>query len=124
MPKPLPQHLRDEEVKVLFDAISNPRDRAMFKVMLRCGLRVEEVANLHVYDLDLNRNRIFVRNGKGGKDRVVYVSGDAYEAIVDYLRVRPIVQSEETLSRGERLFHCGPSGTSRKRRLKPAWSKR
>lgn len=97
MPKPLPQHLRDEEVKVLFDAISNPRDRAMFKVMLRCGLRVEEVANLHVYDLDLNRNRIFVRNGKGGKDRVVYVSGDAYEAIVDYLRVRP-------LSRAKKLF--------------------
>ena len=88
MPKPLPQHLRDEEVIVLFDAMSNARDRAMFKVMLRCGLRVEEVANLHVYDLDLNRNRIFVRNGKGGKDRVVYVSRDAYEAIVNYLRVR------------------------------------
>ena len=97
MPKPLPQHLRDEEVIVFFDAIGNPRDRAMFKVMLRCGLRVEEVANLHVYDLDLNRNRIFVRNGKGGKDRVVYVSGDAYEAIVNYLRVRP-------LSRAKGLF--------------------
>ena len=89
MPKPLPKHLRDEEVIVLFNAINKPRDRAMFKVMLRCGLRVEEVANLHLRDLDLKRKRIFVRNGKGQKDRIVYVSGDAQEDIVSYLRVRP-----------------------------------
>ncbi|MFQ5801041.1 MAG: tyrosine-type recombinase/integrase, partial [Candidatus Hydrothermarchaeales archaeon] len=73
MPKPLPKHLRDEEVIVLFDVIRNPRDRAMFKVMLRCGLRLEEVANLHLTDLDLKRSRIFVHHGKGRKDRVVYV---------------------------------------------------
>jgi len=88
MPKPLPKHLRDEEVMVLFNVMDKARDRAMFKVMLRCGLRVEEVANLHFKDLDLKRNRIFVRNGKGGKDRVVYVSRDAYEGIIEYLRVR------------------------------------
>ena len=57
---------------------------------MRCGLRVEEVANLLLRDLDLKQYRIFVRNGKGGKDRVVYVSQDAYEAIVGYLRVRPL----------------------------------
>lgn len=88
MPKPLPKHLRDEEVMVLFDVMDKARDRAIFKVMLRCGLRVEEVANLHLRDLDLKRNRIFVRNGKGGKDRVVYMSRDAHEAIIEYLRVR------------------------------------
>ena len=97
MAKPLPKHLRDEEVDVLFEAIQKPRDRAMFRVMLRCGLRVEEIANLYISDLDLKRNRIFVRNGKGGKDRIVYVSQDAYEAIVNYLRVRPI-------SRAKKLF--------------------
>ena len=90
MPKPLPKHLRDEEVVLLFHAITNPRDRTTFKIMLRCGLRVEEVANLLLRDLDLKQYRIFVRNGKGGKDRVVYVSQDAYEAIVGYLRVRPL----------------------------------
>ena len=88
MPKPLPKHLRDEEVMVLFDVMDKARDRAIFKVMLRCGLRVEEVANLHLRDLDLKRNRIFVRNGKGGKDRVVYMSRDAHEAVIEYLRVR------------------------------------
>jgi site-specific recombinase XerD len=88
VPRPLPKHIRDDEVVVLFDAIQKPRDRAMFKIMLRCGVRVEEVANLHISDLDLRRRRIFVRNGKGRKDRVVYVSNDAYEAILNYLRVR------------------------------------
>ena len=97
MPKPLPKHLRDEEVMVLFDVMGKARDRAMFKVMLRCGVRVEEVANLQLRDLDLKRNRIFVRNGKGGKDRVVYVSSDAREAIIEYLRVR-------RPSRAKRIF--------------------
>ena len=97
MPKPLPKHLRDEEVIVLFDGIKKPRDRAIFRIMLRCGLRVDEVANLYISDLDLKRNRIFVRNGKGRKERVVYVSQDAYEAIINYLRVR-------SLSKAKKLF--------------------
>jgi len=97
MPKPLPKHLRDEEVIVLFDGIKKPRDRAIFRIMVRCGLRVDEVANLYISDLDLKRNRIFVRNGKGRKERVVYVSQDAYEAIINYLRVR-------SLSKAKKLF--------------------
>lgn len=93
MPRPLPRHLRDEQVVVLFQAITKPRDRAMFKVMLRCGLRVQEVADLHLSDLDIRRNRIFVRNGKGGKARVVYVSEDARRALLEYLRVREASRS-------------------------------
>jgi len=95
MAKPLPKHLRDEEVVILFDSIKKPRDRAIFRIMLRCGLRVDEVANLYISDLDLKRNRIFVRNGKGRKERVVYVSQDAYEAILSYLRVRPYPKAKK-----------------------------
>jgi site-specific recombinase XerD len=97
MPSPLPKHLRDEEAVLLFDSIKKPRDQAMFRIMLRCGLRVDEIANLYISDLDLKHNKIFVRNGKGRKDRVVYVSPDAYGAIVNYLRVRP-------LSKAKKLF--------------------
>jgi site-specific recombinase XerD len=86
--KPLPKHLRDEEVHKLFSVIKNLRDLAMFKVMLRCGLRVEEVANLSLSALYLKRKVIFVKDGKGSKDRVVYISDDAYEALVKYLRSR------------------------------------
>ena len=87
--KPLPKHLRDEEVDKLFSVIKNRRDRALFKVMLRCGLRVEEVANLVLSSLYLNRNIIFVKDGKGNKDRVVYISDDAYNVLVKYIKSRP-----------------------------------
>jgi len=87
--RPLPRHLRDEEVSRLLKVIHDRRDRALFMLMLRCGLRVEEVARLKLAALDLRRSQLFVHYGKGAKDRVVYLSADAYEALVQYLRVRP-----------------------------------
>jgi site-specific recombinase XerD len=89
VPRPLPRHLSDEDVVVLFEGIKTLRDRAMFKVMLRCGLRVEEVASLALSAIDFKRRRIVVKSGKGGKDRIVYISRDAQDALLAYLRVRP-----------------------------------
>jgi site-specific recombinase XerD len=88
LPRPLPKHLKDQEVLRLFDAIETPRDRAMFMLMLRCGLRVEELADVRLADIDLRRSRIMVQNGKGSKGRVVYVSNDAHQAVVAYLKAR------------------------------------
>lgn len=88
MSKPLPRHLRDEEVIVLFRRITKPRDRAMFMIMLRSGVRVEELAHICLADLDLKRSRLFVRHGKGRKERVVYLSKDAMDALLAYLKVR------------------------------------
>jgi len=89
VPKPLPRSLRDQEVEKLFDAIKNKRDIAMFKLMLRCGLRVEEVSNLTLGAIDLKRRRLMVHQGKGGKDRVVYISADAYDALIAYMKLDP-----------------------------------
>jgi site-specific recombinase XerD len=88
LPRPLPRYLKDEEVGRLFEVIKKPRDRAMFMLMLRCGLRLEEVANLTIGALDLKRRKIIVAKGKGGKGRVVYISNDALDALFKYLRVR------------------------------------
>lgn len=89
MSRPLPRHLRDEQVETFFRAIKSARDRAMFMLMLRCGLRVEEVAHLTIGVIDVKRRTILVEDGKGGKDRVVYMSHDALQALVVYLRLRP-----------------------------------
>ena len=88
VPKPLPRSLRDQEVERLFGVIKGKRDIAIFKLMLRCGLRVEEVSNLSLGDIDLKRRRIIVQQGKGGKGRVVYISDDAHDALVAYLKIR------------------------------------
>ena len=53
LPKPLPRHLKDNQVARLFAVITKVRDRAMFMLMLRSGLRVEEVAHLTVDAVDL-----------------------------------------------------------------------
>jgi len=95
LPKPLPRHLRDEHVTDLFGIIKKPRDRAMFTLMLRCGLRVDEVAKLTIDAIDYRRSRIFVYRGKGGKDRVVYISSDAGEALAEYLQARPPTKNKE-----------------------------
>ena len=88
VPKPLPRSLRDQEVEKLFGVIKNKRDIAMFKLMLRCGLRVEEVSNLTLGVIDLKRCRLIVEQGKGGKGRVVYISSDAHDALKVYLKLR------------------------------------
>jgi site-specific recombinase XerD len=96
LPKPLPRHLKDEQVKRLLAVISDLRDRAMFMLMLRCGLRVQEVADLTVDAVDYQRRQIFVSKGKGRKDRIVYMSEDARSALWAYLAKRS--------SQGKRLF--------------------
>jgi site-specific recombinase XerD len=88
LPKPLPRHLKDDQVGKFLAVIADPRDMAMFMLMLRCGLRVEEVSRLTVDAVELPRNRLFVANGKGRKDRVVYLSKDARFALETYLKVR------------------------------------
>lgn len=88
LPRPLPKHLRDEQVATLFNEISDPRDRAMFMLMLRCGLRVEEVARLTSDAIEYRSKQLYVFNGKGSKDRVVYLSEDALSALASYTEKR------------------------------------
>ncbi len=89
LPKPLQRYVKEEDLKRFFKVITKHRDRAMFMLMLRCGLRVEEVVALAISGVDLPRRKITVQNGKGMKDRVVYISSDASQALARYLKVRP-----------------------------------
>jgi len=107
MSRPLPRHLRDEQVEDFFKVVKGYRDKAMFILMLRCGLRVEEVANLTMGVIDVKRRTILVEDGKGGKDRIVYMSNDVLQSLLSYLKVRPasrarkIFLSEKGESKGQ-----------------------
>jgi site-specific recombinase XerD len=95
VPKPLPRALREEQIDSFFDVIKSKRDWAMFRLMLRCGLRVEEVANLTLGDIDLKQKKIMVVDGKGGKGRVVYISDDAAEGLTAYLKQRAHLRAKK-----------------------------
>ena len=71
-------------------------------LMLRCGLRVEEVAKLTIEAIDYARRRLLVLNGKGRKDRVVYLSEDVCTALEGYLKRR------SSKARGLFLVQKGP----------------
>ena len=88
LPRPLPKHLRDEQITALFKEINNTRDRAMFMLMLRCGLRVQEVAQVTVDAIEYRSRQLCVFNGKGSKDRIVYLSEDAQSALEAYMKKR------------------------------------
>ncbi len=106
MSRPLPKSLRDEDLRELFRVVGNLRDRAMFMLMLRCGLRVEEVAKLSFDAMDLRRRTVVIFDPKWGKDRVVYVSDDALKALLDYLEVRPASPAKRVFL-VQKGTHCG-----------------
>lgn len=88
-PHPLPRYLHDNELQSFLESVSSTRDLAIFMLMLRCGLRVQEVVNLTLDVIDYRRSRILVEAGKGARDRIVYISNDAAVALAKYLRRRP-----------------------------------
>ncbi len=89
LPRPVPQV--DQEL--FFGVIKDPRDKAIFTLMLRCGLRIAEVAGLKIENLYLKeakpRMQVF---GKNAKERTVYLSSQALTLLKAYLAVRPVVE--------------------------------
>src|ERR1700722_384988 len=84
--KKLPVILSKAEVKALLEAPRNLKHRAMLATMYGAGLRVSEVAKLKVSDLDRERRVIWVRGGKGHKDRQVMLAQPLREVLAAYWR--------------------------------------
>lgn len=109
----LPRDLEDAVVDRLLAVVTGSRDRAMFLLMLRCGLRVGEVRNLSLGDLYLQAApgklpRIWL-HGKNGKQRVAYLSAQPLAALKEWLDVRPLTSDEAVFVNrsGKRLTVTG-----------------
>jgi site-specific recombinase XerD len=70
-PQKLPVILSPLEVRRLLDSVAHPRQRLMLRLAYGCGLRLGEIMQLRLADLDSARGLLWVRGGKGGKDRGV-----------------------------------------------------
>jgi integrase/recombinase XerD len=81
----LPRILAPAEVDALMAALFTHRDRAMVAAMVLGGLRRCEVLGLRLGDLHAAERRVFVAEGKGGRQRLVPVSGRFFAAVAAYL---------------------------------------
>ena len=87
--RPLPRALSVKQLKALFAQMRHPMDRALFGLMLRCGLRVSEVVGLKDHQIDWDQQALLIEQGKGRKDRRVYLSADAAECLRACLALKP-----------------------------------
>jgi site-specific recombinase XerD len=115
--RPLPKKLSQDAVRTLFTQSTNPLDHALYLLMLRCGLRVSEVARLRRSDLDWEQQSLRIDQGKGRKDRVVYVSADALVALRTCLAVRPAAVPGEVLFWNQKRPHRALSSQGMQKKM-------
>ena len=88
VPQDLPRPMAEDEVVAFFRVIDAVRDRTMFLLMLRCGLRVSEVSHLVWAALDFAQGTVRIDNSKGHVDRVVYLAPDVAKALQQWRRLQ------------------------------------
>lgn len=89
LPDVLPRAINPADVRKLISVIDDIRDRALFLLLLRTGLRIGEALGLRLNDLNLRDRKIHLFEGeKNSMGRVVYLSDDALFAIKLWLRRR------------------------------------
>ncbi|WP_273122759.1 tyrosine-type recombinase/integrase [Bacillus weihaiensis] len=71
------------------------RNRAIVYFMLHAGLRIGEVVNLEMDDLDLVKQIIYIQDGKGGKFRRVEMNKDLLTALKQWLDIRPLDKGQQ-----------------------------
>lgn len=96
MPSCLPRViLTEQEARKILDApeLRSPvgyRDKALLELLYATGLRTSELLALRVSDLDFKARTVFVRQGKGNKDRLIVVASEALGYVREYIeKVRP-----------------------------------
>jgi integrase/recombinase XerC len=108
----LPKTLDVDQIKSLLEAGANStieiRDLAMFELFYSSGIRLSELAQLNLTDIDLTDKSLMVRSGKGGKSRMLPIGSKAVAAINTWLehRIKSITSTETALfisTRGTRL---------------------
>ena len=87
VPQDLPRPMAEDEVVAFFRVIDAVRDRTMFLLMLRCGLRVSEVSSLSWSALACAQGTVRIDHSKGHVDRVVYLAPDVAKALRQWQRM-------------------------------------
>jgi integrase/recombinase XerD len=89
LPVSLPRAIDPEDLEALLSVINHTRNRAMILLLLRTGMRIGELLDLEVTDVNLPEKKVLIYMGeKNYRGRVVYFSEDAEEALQAWLETR------------------------------------
>jgi integrase/recombinase XerD len=80
----LPDVLTKEEVKLFIEGADNIKSKLIISLLYSSGMRVSELVNMKVEDLDLNEKIGWVRKGKGGKDRLLTISTNLSDELREF----------------------------------------
>jgi integrase/recombinase XerD len=83
----LPGVFSQEEIQKLFEAVDNPKHKLILMLIYAGGLRVSELVNLRKDDMLLDRMQLFIKGGKGKKDRYTVFSKKLLTPLADYLKL-------------------------------------
>jgi site-specific recombinase XerD len=84
--KTLPVVFSCQEIKLILKTPKLLKHRVLFALIYDCGLRISEVINLRITDVDFNRKRVHIRESKHKKDRYVPVSSIVLRGLNTYLK--------------------------------------
>src|SRR5690554_7838852 len=76
--------MSEQQVKKLFEAPLNLKEKCVVGLLYVCGLRISEVCNLKITDIDSGNSRIKVHQGKGAKDRLTLLPPSLMENLRQY----------------------------------------
>jgi integrase/recombinase XerD len=104
LPDPLPRAMDSQDLTLLLSVIDNTRDRALILLLLRTGMRIGELLNTKVDDVDLRQQKILIYlSDKTAVGRAVYYSEDAQQSLLAWFKIRD--------SSKERLFYGQGKGS-------------
>jgi site-specific recombinase XerD len=106
----LPKLLNETELRKLFNALTNKKHKAMLFTAYSAGLRVSEVANLKIADIDSQRMQIFIERAKGKKDRYVNLSPILLDILRNYHK-EYVPKPKVYLFESEQTFSAYPART-------------
>ena len=84
----LPAVLTPDEVRALIGSADTEKSRLIISLLYSSGLRVSELVNLKVSDINSQDGTGWVRRGKGGKDRLIIISPTLVKGLYEYLEGR------------------------------------